>query len=83
MFLKSSLLACIINHQKQLGMRKLILGIALASLLMASCSGSSSNEAAQAQKEIITNDSLANDAEKSASDIQQSVNEVDSLVNEL
>lgn len=64
-------------------MRKLILGIALASLLMASCSGSSSNEAAQAQKEIITNDSLANDAEKSASDIQQSVNEVDSLVNEL
>lgn len=81
--MKSILLTCIINHQKQLGMRKLILGIALASLLMASCSGSSSNEAAQAQKEIITNDSLANDAEKSASDIQQSVNEVDSLVNEL
>lgn len=64
-------------------MRKLIFGVAFATLLMASCSGSSSKEKTQAQQEITTNDSLANEAEKNAADIQQSVNEVDSLVNEL
>ncbi|BDX39405.1 hypothetical protein CYCD_27600 [Tenuifilaceae bacterium CYCD] len=60
----------------------MLYAIAVASLFMMSCSGSSKEEA-KAQKEIMVNDSIANEAEKNAADIQQSVNEVDSLVNEL
>ncbi|HOZ16097.1 MAG TPA: hypothetical protein PK784_15040 [Tenuifilaceae bacterium] len=63
-------------------MKRMLYVIAIASLIMMSCSGSSKEEA-KAKQEIMANDSLANEAEKSAADIQQSVNEVDSLVNEL
>ena len=63
-------------------MKKMLYAIVIASLFMMSCSGSSKEEA-KAKQEIMANDSLANEAEKSAADIQQSVNEVDSLVNEL
>lgn len=63
-------------------MKKMLYAIAIASLFMMSCSGASKEEA-KAKQEIMANDSLANEAEKNAADIQQSVNEVDSLVNEL
>ena len=63
-------------------MKKILYAIAIVSLIMMSCSGSSKEET-KAKQEIMANDSLANEAEKSAADIQQSVNEVDSLVNEL
>ncbi|MCB8964005.1 MAG: hypothetical protein H6536_03060 [Bacteroidales bacterium] len=63
-------------------MKKMLYAIAIASLFMMSCSGASKEEAKE-QQEIIVNDSIASEAEKSAADIQESVNEVDSLVNEL
>ena len=63
-------------------MKKMLYAIAIVSLFMMSCSGSSKEEA-KAKQVIMVNDSLANEAEKSAADIQQSVSEVDSLVNEL
>lgn len=63
-------------------MKKMLYAIAIASLFMMSCSGSS-KEDAKAKQEIMVNDSLANEADKNAAEIQQSVDKVDSLVNEL
>lgn len=63
-------------------MKKILCAIAIVSLIMMSCSGSSKEEAKE-QQEIIVNDSIASEAEKSAADIQESVSEVDSLINEL
>ncbi len=64
-------------------MKKIFYILAIASLLMASCSGAAKKEDNKVQKEITTNDSLATDAEKNASEIENSVNKVDSLVKDL
>lgn len=55
-----------------------------AVLLFAACSGSSNKEEkAIIEKEIIVNDSIALEMEKATTDLQESMNKVDSLINEL
>ncbi len=64
-------------------MKKIFYVLAVATLFMASCSGAAKKEDNKAQKEITTNDSLATEAQKNASEIENSVNKVDSLVKDL
>lgn len=63
---------------------RIIIVSALIALLCISCSGSSNKEEkAIIEKEIIVNDSIALEMEKATTDLQESMNKVDSLINEL
>lgn len=65
-------------------MRKLILPVVLFSLLLMGCTDSKKKEeAARTEKEIVVADSIANEVEKAKQDIDQSIQSVDSLLNEL
>lgn len=65
-------------------MRKLILPVVLFSLFLIGCTDSKKKEeVARIEKEIVVADSIANEVEKAKEDIEQSIQSVDSLLNEL
>lgn len=64
-------------------MRKLLIPV-FAALLLAACTGSSNKEEQVAiEKEIVVNDSIALENEKAKAELQESMDKVDSLLNEL
>jgi len=65
-------------------MRKLIFPVVLFSILLIGCTDSKKKEeAARIEKEIVVADSIAKEVEKAKQDIEQSIQSVDSLLNEL
>jgi hypothetical protein len=57
--------------------------LAITALLATSCTGTKKQEDAAIVKEVTLNDSISQEVEKSAAEIQESINKADSLVNNL
>lgn len=64
-------------------MKKLLLLIALASFVYAGCGNKESAKDKALKKEILTNDSVANELEKSKKELEKSVDEMEKTVNKL
>lgn len=63
---------------------RIILASVLFALLCVSCAGTSNKEEQAAiEKEVLKNDSIAVEIEKAKTDLDKSISQVDSLVNEL
>jgi hypothetical protein len=64
-------------------MRLKLLFISIFGLMLAACSGSVSKEDESIKQEVLTYDSIAIETERIALEIQESIEVLDSLINEL